>query len=64
MERHVKSISLGWTGDSGAPYGLNLLKCLLDADSRVFLMISSAACVALATEVGFKLSANTELAKA
>ncbi|MGL4473734.1 MAG: flavin prenyltransferase UbiX [Shewanella sp.] len=64
MERHVKSISLGWTGASGAPYGLTLLKCLLDADYRVFLMISSAARVVLATEEGLKLSANPEQAKA
>lgn len=53
-----KSISLAWTGASGAPYGLKLLECLLIADYQVFLMISSAARVVLATEEGVKLSSN------
>ena len=53
-----KSISLAWTGASGAPYGLKLLECLLVADYQVFLMISSAARVVLATEEGVQLSAN------
>ncbi|NRD72435.1 UbiX family flavin prenyltransferase [Shewanella sp. VB17] len=59
-----KSISLAWTGASGAPYGLKLLECLLVADYQVFLMISSAARVVLATEQGLKLSANSDKAKA
>ena len=53
-----KSISLAWTGASGAPYGLKLLECLLVADYQVFLMISSAARVVLATEEVVQLSAN------
>jgi len=62
--RKTKSISLAWTGASGAPYGLKLLECLLAADYQVFLMISSAARVVMATEHGLKLSANSDKAKA
>ncbi|MCH1926633.1 UbiX family flavin prenyltransferase [Shewanella sp. C32] len=57
-----KTISLAWTGASGAPYGLRLLECLLKADYQVFLMISSAARVVLATENDIKLSAAPEKA--
>ncbi|MCG9695673.1 flavin prenyltransferase UbiX [Shewanella sp. Isolate11] len=62
--RKAKSISLAWTGASGAPYGLKLLECLLRADYQVFLMISSAARVVLATEHGLQLSSNGDKAKA
>ncbi|MBM7070790.1 UbiX family flavin prenyltransferase [Shewanella sp. 202IG2-18] len=55
-----KSISIAWTGASGAPYGLKLVECLLQADFRVFLMISSAARVVLATEENIKLSGNPD----
>ncbi len=58
-----KSISLGWTGASGAPYGLKLLECLLADGYRVYLMISSAARVVLATEEGLKLSSQPEKAR-
>ena len=59
----TKSISIAWTGASGAPYGLKLVECLLAADYCVFLMISSAARVVLATEQNIKLSANPEKAQ-
>ena len=58
-----KSISIAWTGASGAPYGLKLVECLLAAEYTVFLMISSAARVVLATEENIKLSANPEKAQ-
>ncbi|MCL1074308.1 flavin prenyltransferase UbiX [Shewanella dokdonensis] len=58
----MKSISLAWTGASGAPYGLKLLQCLLQADYQVFLMISSAARVVLAQELDIKLSAAPDKA--
>jgi len=58
-----KSITLAFTGASGAPYGLRLLECLLAADYRVYLLISSAARVVLATEEGLKLPANPEAAR-
>ena len=58
-----KRITLAWTGASGAPYGLRLLQCLLAADYHVFLLISSAAKVVLATEEGLKLPSQPEEAK-
>ncbi|GGY95839.1 MULTISPECIES: flavin prenyltransferase UbiX [Shewanella] len=58
----MKSISLAWTGASGAPYGLKLLQCLLQAEYQVFLMISSAARVVLAQELDIKLSAAPDKA--
>ncbi|NLS12413.1 UbiX family flavin prenyltransferase [Vibrio sp. SM6] len=58
-----KAITLAWTGASGAPYGLRLLHCLLAADYHVYLLISSAARVVLATEQGLKLSSRPALAQ-
>ncbi len=60
----TKSITLAWTGASGAPYGLRLLQCLLEADYTVYLLISSAARVVLATEHDLKLPSGPEAAKA
>jgi 4-hydroxy-3-polyprenylbenzoate decarboxylase len=57
-----KAITLAWTGASGAPYGLRLLQHLLAADYQVYLLISSAARVVLATEHGLKLSAAPDKA--
>ncbi len=59
-----KSITLAWTGASGAPYGLRLLECLLAADYQVYLLISSAARVVLATEEGLKLPSGPQAAQA
>ncbi|TQO69540.1 UbiX family flavin prenyltransferase [Vibrio cholerae] len=59
-----RTITLAWTGASGAPYGLRLLRCLLAVDYQVYLLISSAARVVLATEHGLKLPANPEAAQA
>lgn len=58
-----KRITLAWTGASGAPYGLRLLARLLKADYEVFLLISSAAKVVLATEQGLTLPENANAAK-
>ncbi len=58
-----KSITLAFTGASGAPYGLRLLQCLLAADYQVYLLISSAARVVLATEHGLKLPSGPDAAK-
>ncbi len=44
------TVSLAITGASGAPYGLRLLECLLQARQQVYLMVSKAAQVVLATE--------------
>ncbi|MEI8671886.1 UbiX family flavin prenyltransferase [Vibrio sp. SA48] len=64
MTTKQKTITLAFTGASGAPYGLRLLECLLAADYQVYLLISSAARVVLATEHGLKLPSGSEAAKA
>lgn len=60
MNKQHKAITLAFTGASGAPYGLRLLECLLAADYQVYLLISSAARVVLATEHDLKLPAHPE----
>ncbi|VAW83925.1 Flavin prenyltransferase UbiX [hydrothermal vent metagenome] len=50
-----QSISLAITGASGVLYGLRLLECLIQAGETVFLMISQAAQVVIATETDLKL---------
>ncbi|GEM78281.1 flavin prenyltransferase UbiX [Vibrio superstes] len=59
-----KSITLAMTGASGAPYGLALLKKLLEADYKVFFLVSSAARVVLATEHNLKLPSGPDAIKA
>lgn len=58
-----KTITLAFTGASGAPYGLRLLECLLAADYKVYLLISSAARVVMATEHDLKLPSGPAAAK-
>ena len=48
----VKRITLALTGASGAAYGVRLLEQLLAADYRVYLLLSDAARVVIATELG------------
>ncbi len=61
--KQEKSITLAFTGASGAPYGLRLLECLIAAEYKVYLLISSAARVVMATEHGLKLPSGPEAAK-
>ncbi len=49
------SITFAMTGASGAIYGLNLLKHLVNHYQQIHLLISDAARVVLATETGLKL---------
>lgn len=49
------AITLAITGASGAPYGLRLLECLLEAGERVYLMISDAGRQTLAIECDLEL---------
>lgn len=49
------TVTLAITGASGAQYGLRLLECLLAAKCRVYLLISDAARVVLATETDVQL---------
>lgn len=55
-------ITVALTGASGAPYALRLLQCLLAADRQVFVLMSSAARVVLATENDLKIPAAPEQA--
>ena len=57
-----KQITVAFTGASGAPYGLKLVESLIKAEYQVFLLISSAARVVLATESDLKVPANPEAA--
>lgn len=50
-----QTISLAFTGASGAQYGLRLLECLLAAKCQVYLMISKAAEQVIATETDIEL---------
>ncbi|MCW8919811.1 MAG: UbiX family flavin prenyltransferase [Gammaproteobacteria bacterium] len=54
------TISLAITGASGAQYGLRLLECLLQARQRVYLMVSQAAQVVLATETTLQVPGRPE----
>lgn len=62
MPEFSKTITLAMTGASGAPYALRLLDCLVAADVRVYLMLSGAARVVLATESDIAVPAQTQAA--
>jgi 4-hydroxy-3-polyprenylbenzoate decarboxylase len=55
-----RTVTLAMTGASGAQYGLRLLQCLLAADCRVYLLLSSAAEVVLRTETDLDLPDTTD----
>ncbi|MEH6345110.1 MAG: flavin prenyltransferase UbiX [Bermanella sp.] len=55
-----KPITLAITGASGAPYALRLLQCLVAAKCTVYVLVSKAAQVVLATETRLKLPGSTE----
>lgn len=57
-----KQITLGVTGASGAPYTLELLKQLVNANVQVYLLFSSAAKVVFKTEVGLDVPGNPNTA--
>ncbi len=56
----TRSITLAITGASGAQYGLRLLQCLLAADCKVYLLLSSAAEVVIRTETDLDLPETFE----
>ena len=60
--QYKETITLAFSGASGAPYGLRLLEVLLAQQFRVYVLISSAARVVLDTESNIKLSANEDKA--
>lgn len=63
MTDQLKSIALAITGASGAPYALRLLECLLQADRRVYVMISKAAQVVMPMETGLTIPSRPEEAE-
>jgi 4-hydroxy-3-polyprenylbenzoate decarboxylase len=50
-----RSVTLGITGASGAPYGLRLLECLLQADIEVALLLSKPGQVVIGMETDLAL---------
>lgn len=57
-----RQITLAFTGASGAPYGLELLKSLVAQNVQVFVLISSAAQVVFKTESDIALPNHPERA--
>ena len=55
-----RTITLAMTGASGAQYGLRLLQCLLAANCKVYLLLSSAAEVVIRTETDLDLPETLE----
>jgi 4-hydroxy-3-polyprenylbenzoate decarboxylase len=53
-----QTITLAMTGASGAPYFLRLLECLVNAGRRVYVLVSSAGQIVLATESNLRLPAR------
>ncbi|MFM2477000.1 flavin prenyltransferase UbiX [Celerinatantimonas sp. MCCC 1A17872] len=56
----MQAITLAITGASGAPYALRLLETLISANRQVYLLLSSAAKVVLATEAAQKWPSSDE----
>lgn len=50
-----QTVALGMSGASGAQYGFRLLQSLIDADQRVYLMITKAAQVVIGMETDVSL---------
>ncbi|RYY73172.1 MAG: UbiX family flavin prenyltransferase [Gammaproteobacteria bacterium] len=55
-----RTITLAMTGASGAQYGLRLLQCLLAANCKVYLLLSTAAQVVIRTETDLDLPETIE----
>jgi 4-hydroxy-3-polyprenylbenzoate decarboxylase len=53
-----KTIAVALTGASGVQYGLRLIECLVQAGSRVYVLISEAAQVVLRMESGLAVPAR------
>ena len=52
---YAERVTLAITGASGVQYAIRLLECLVSANVQVFVMISKAAQVVIATETDLKL---------
>ncbi len=58
------TVTVALTGASGAQYGLRLIECLVAAGCRVYVLISKAAQVVIATETDLRLPADSARAEA
>ena len=58
-----RRIAVGWTGASGAVYGMRLVELLLRSDVQVELMISKAAHMVLATELELTMPTHADAAR-
>ncbi len=56
-------VTVALTGASGAQYGLRLIQCLLATDCQVFVLVSKAAQVVIATETDLRLPAAADQAQ-
>mgnify|MGYP000117159542 FL=1 len=55
---YSQTITVAITGASGVQYGLRLTECLINQNLRVYLMVSKAAQIVIATETDLKLPAQ------
>jgi 4-hydroxy-3-polyprenylbenzoate decarboxylase len=60
----TKTVAIALTGASGTGYGLRVLQGLVDAEARVYLLISQAAQVVLRMEAGLEVPARPKEATA
>ena len=60
--RWTKTVAIAMTGASGTGYGLRVLQGLIDAEVRVYLLISQAAQVVLKMEAGLEVPARPKQA--
>lgn len=63
MANFDRRITLALTGASGAPYGLRLLQQLLATNSQVYLLLSDAAKIVLATEADLTIPQEHQAAQ-
>jgi len=59
MTDEMKTVTVALTGASGAQYGLRLIECLIAANCTVYVLVSKAAQMVIATETDVKLPAKT-----
>ncbi len=55
-----KRVTVALTGASGMPYGMRLIQCLVHQKVQVFVLISKAAQVVLATETDYQMPGTPE----
>lgn len=63
-DKQLTRVTLALTGASGAQYSLRLMECLLAAGVDLYVMVSKAAQVVIATETDVRLPADSQSAAA